>query len=130
LLTRLIAGPGLGLIAPLQGTLSARGWEGGWTFEHDGAHRALALRHAWHGPAWTTLKFFAAGPPQGKNAPLGGSKRAQARAAWGLFFGPSSGAALQLTVWRSDVSSSSWRRLRQLAARSPEQPRTRITEGQ
>ncbi|MDX3893590.1 hypothetical protein [Pusillimonas sp.] len=101
MLARLVAGPCLGLVAPLQGRLSAQGWEGGWAFEHGGERQALALRHVWHGPAWTTLKFS-----------------------------PSSGAVLQLTIWRSDVSSSGWRRLRQLAARSSEQPRTRITEGQ
>jgi len=102
LLARLAAGPGLGLLAPVQGRLSADGWDGGWAFEHAGARRALALLHVWHGPAWTTLSFHV----------------------------PSMGEALQLTIWRSDVSSTDWRRLRQLAARGAKEPRPRITEGQ
>ncbi|WP_157787575.1 hypothetical protein [Pusillimonas noertemannii] len=102
LLARLAAGPGLGLYPPAQGRLSADGWDGGWSFEHAGERRALALRHVWHGPAWTTLGFHE----------------------------PSVGEALQLTVWRSDVSSTGWRRLRQLAARGCKEPRLRITEGQ
>lgn len=102
LLARLAAGPGLGLLPSHQGRLSARGWDGGWVHEHEGERRALALRRVWHGPAWTTLEF--------STAP--------------------SGRALQLTVWRSDVSSCGWRRLRQLAARGPVRPRLRTTEGQ
>ncbi|WP_397474349.1 hypothetical protein [Pusillimonas sp.] len=84
-----------------KGLLYSTGWDGGWGLERDGAQQILVLEHVWHGPVWTTLRFFEA----------------------------VSGEPLYLTVWRREVSSNDWRLLRQLASRGA-RPLSPSTEAQ